>query len=151
MGAPPPPIRVSVDAASGVLGDVVTRTIRSAPGIELVDPPTRASTTDAGVADVVILAGTDPDTVTWPTPELGCGSTRLLAISDDGHRSCLFELLPRRETLGELTPETLIAAVRRPLPRVLAARQPATDKHPHHRQLRASPLAPRRPNAHEED
>ena len=137
-----------MDALPGVLGDVVTRTIRAAPGIELVDasPP---ATTRAAAPDVVILAGTDPDTVTWPTPELGYAATRLLAISDDGHRSCLFELLPRRETLGELTPETLIAAVRRPVPRVLAARSPELAAS--EQQLRASPLTPRRPNAHEED
>ena len=137
-----------MDALPGVLGDVVTRTIRAAPGIELVDtsPP---PTTRAAGPDVVILAGTDPDTVTWPTPELGYAATRLLAISDDGHRSCLFELLPRRETLGELTPETLIAAVRRPVPRVLAARSPELAAS--EQQLRASPLTPRRPNAHEED
>lgn len=141
-------------AAPGMLGDVVTRTIRAAPGIELVDSPPPQTNPAAEVPDVVILAGTDPDAVTWPTPELGCGSMRLLAISNDGHRSCLFELLPRRETLGELTPEALIAAVRRPLPRVVATRgadQPETQTHPHHRQLRPSPLAPRRPNAHEED
>lgn len=143
-----------MDALPGVLGDVVTRTIRAAPGIELVQTPRPSTTTEACVPDVVILAGTDPDAVTWPTPDLGWAATRLLAISDDGHRSCLFELLPRRETLGELTPEALIAALRRPRPRVLAARGPdqaASDQDRPHRRLRSSPPAPRRPNAHEED
>jgi hypothetical protein len=148
MGVSPPPIKVSVDAAPGVLGDVVIRTIRAAPGIELVQAPSPATTIEACVPDVVILAGTDPDAITWPTPN-GCAATRLLAISDDGHRSCLFELLPRRETLGELTPEALIAAVRRPRPHMLAARGP--DQAASEKRLRSSPLAPRRPNGHEED
>lgn len=160
MGAEAPPIRVSVDAEPGVLGDVVKRAIRNAPGLELVALPSQAPATDTRVPDVVILTGTDPDTITWPTPELGCAPTRLLAISDDGHTGCLFELLPRRETLGELTPEALVAAVRAPLPRFVAARgagstpphagaSPQADRkqgrHP------ASGLAPMRPNADQED
>lgn len=154
MGAEAPPIRVSVDAEPGVLGDVVRRAIRNAPGLELVAPPSQVNAADARVPDVVIMAGTDPDTITWPTPELGYAPTRLLAISDDGHTGCLFELLPRRETLGELTPEALIAAVRAPLPRFVATRgergrPPEHDteqgRHP------ASRLAPMRPNADQED
>jgi len=154
MEVPQPPIRVSVDALPGMLGDVVTRTIRAAPGIELVEALPPATRRERQMPDVVILAGTDPDTVTWPTPGLDFVTIRLLAISDDGHRSCLFELLPHRETLGELTPEALIAAVRRPPPRVLAARDPGqtgSEKCLYNRKLRASLLAPRRPNAHEED
>jgi hypothetical protein len=169
MGADAAPIRVSVDAEPGVLGDVVRRTIRNAPGLELVTVPSRVATANAPVADVVILAGTDPDTITWPTPELGCAATRLLAISDDGHTGCLFELLPRREMLGELTPEALIAAVRAPLPRVVASRagggpptdhDPAQGRHPasgprdhdpEQGRHPASGLAPMRPNADQED
>jgi hypothetical protein len=145
MGAEAPPIRVSVDAEPGVLGDVVRRAIRNAPGLELVALPGRGTAADARVPDVVILTGTDPDTITWPTPELGCAPTRLLAISDDGHTGCLFELLPRREPLGELTPDALIAAVRAPLPRFFATRGGRTRRHP------ASGLAPMRPNADQED
>jgi hypothetical protein len=154
MGAEAPPIRVSVDAEPGVLGDVVRRAIRNAPGLELVGLPSQVAAAEARVPDVVILAGTDPDTITWPAPELGCAPTRLLAISDDGHTGCLFELLPRRETLGELTPEALIAAVRAPLPRVVGVRaghgRPVDSdleqsRHP------ASGLAPMRPNGDQED
>src|ERR1700733_3398593 len=99
MKAPQPPIRVSVDALPGILGDVVTRTIRAAPGIELVEASLPATGSERQMPDVVILAGTDPDTVTWPTPDLDFAAIRLLAISDDGHLNCLFELLPHRETL----------------------------------------------------
>jgi hypothetical protein len=125
-----------------VLGDVVRRAIRETPDLELVALPPHIANQEARLPDVVILAGTDPDAITWPAPELACGSTRLLAISDDSHTGCLFELLPRRRALGELTPEALIAAVRAPMPRFVADRSPS--------ETAAEPLMGR-PNRGEED
>lgn len=154
MGAEASPIRVGVDATTGVLGDVVRRAIREAPGLELVALPVGADRSGAQSADVVILAGTDPDTITWPTRAFGHAPTRLLAISENGHTGCLFELLPRREALGELTPEALIAAVRAPLPQVAASHpgySTPLDSDLQQGRHRASPPAPRRPNADQED
>jgi DNA-binding NarL/FixJ family response regulator len=39
-------------------------------------------------------------------------STRVLAVGREGRQSTLYELLPHVETLGELSPETLLAVIR---------------------------------------
>lgn len=40
--------------------------------------------------------------------------TRLLGLVGDGRTATLWELRPHREEVGELSPETLVAALRRP-------------------------------------
>lgn len=125
MGAGAPPLRVSVQSEPGLLGDVVRRAIREAPDLELVALPGQGAGEEQ-YPDVLVLAGTDPDTITWPPSDPGSTSMRLLAISEQGHLGCLFELLPRRRMLGELTPEALLAAVRTPRPSIVTTHEKET-------------------------
>jgi DNA-binding NarL/FixJ family response regulator len=39
-------------------------------------------------------------------------ATRVLAVEHEGRQSTLYELRPRAETLGELSPETLLTVIR---------------------------------------
>lgn len=125
MGAGAPPLRVSVQSEPGLLGDVVRRAIREAPDLELVALPGQPAGEEP-YPDVLVLAGTDPDTITWPMSDPGSTSMRLIAISEQGHLGCLFELLPRRRMLGELTPEALLAAVRTPRPSIVTTHEKET-------------------------
>lgn len=152
MGADTPPLKVSVEAAPGLLGDVVRRAISEAPDLRLVALPHRRPA-EPMYPDVLILAGIDPDSITWPASDQGSASMRLLAISEQGHTGWLFELLPRRRMLGELTPEALVAAVRAPLPSVVTTREGhATNEEPNQECRHETPSPePRRPTAAEED
>ena len=112
------PIRVLLVDLTTMLSDVIKEILATDPSIEVVgEIPGGGAVVTAiakNEADVVIY-GTEDRELTAPWRQLFKGNldVKVVALVDDGQEAFLYELCPRREELGELSPEGLIAAVRR--------------------------------------
>ena len=109
-------INVVFVGVTGMVSDIV-RGILDEPDISVTaDLPLEPDVADRVVdadADVVILATAEPDVsptvceLLMRQPE-----TKVLTIRDDGRTSSLYELRPHEIELGQVSPETLLEAVR---------------------------------------
>lgn len=99
-----------------MLSDIVTSTLEAAPDIAVtVVPGSEAlSAADAVEADVAVLAG-PPDGLPPLGRELFARRPwiHVVAIRRDGRDTSLYELRPSERRLGEISPATLLDAVRR--------------------------------------
>lgn len=110
------PIRVVVSDLNGMLSEIISETLDAAPDITVavagVDNPALALA-DATEADVAILRGTADG-----LPPLGHELLRrrpwmdVLTIRGDGREAFLYQLRPVERALGEISPQTLLDAVR---------------------------------------
>jgi hypothetical protein len=109
-------IRVVVADLTGILSDIILETLDHSPDISVavVEPGCSAvSLADAAEADVAILRGA-PEGL----PPLGYELLRrrplmnVLTIHGDGREAFLHQLRPVERALGEISPETLLDAVR---------------------------------------
>jgi hypothetical protein len=109
-------IRVMLAEMPGLLHDIVRTTLESESDLELVSAETlqtRASLSDAiGDADVVILSADTPAPDHYESVLREHPALRLVAISNRGRHAFLYELRPHRQPLGELSPATLLQAIR---------------------------------------
>jgi DNA-binding NarL/FixJ family response regulator len=101
---------------TGMLSDIV-KGILDEPDIRVAGE----LSPDAATADQIARVGAD--VVIFNTPEIGLPATarallvqgsrlKVLTIRDDGRATSLYELRPYETTLGQVSPETLLAAVR---------------------------------------
>jgi hypothetical protein len=102
---PPARIRVLVSSGRGIVADIVRTTVAAEPDFELV-------TSEEPHPDVVIVQNGQAGTarasqMLWSHPE-----SRVILISSDARRADVYELAPTRRTLGELSPQALVKAVR---------------------------------------
>lgn len=113
----PKPIHVVVSELTGMLRDIVTETLEAAPDIAVtvvLPPDSIVATVDAIEADVAILAGDPGGLPALGRELLGRHSwLRVMAIRSDGGETSLYELRPFECRLGEISPATLLDAVRR--------------------------------------
>lgn len=99
-------IRVLVGVPTGIIPDVLRSCIAAEPDFELV------ATEGPPAPDVVILRdGIDGDRsatqLLYASPR-----TKVIVISTDARVAELFEMSPTKRSLGELSPESLVRAVR---------------------------------------
>jgi len=100
-----------------MLGEITEAALMDEPDIELRSRPrdvrALARVLEEGGADVVILGSKRKEAATLArsllTPRR---RVRLLAISDDGRASFMYELRPFEVPLGEVSPRGLLEAVR---------------------------------------
>lgn len=101
---------------NGMLSDIVTKTLEAAPDIAVtVVPGSEAlSAAEAIEADVAVLAGA-PAGLPPLGRELLAKHPRMhvVAIRRDGRDTSLYELRPFERKLGEISPASLLDAVRR--------------------------------------
>src|SRR6266571_423761 len=94
--------RIVLAGISRMLSDIITDIVTS-----------HAATVAEAEADVVVLGLPDEE---LPSEYAGLLSarpqTRLLGVSGDGRRAFLYELRPYRSALGEVSPQTLLDAIR---------------------------------------
>lgn len=111
-------VRILFAGIPQMLEEIVERAARAAPDVEIVGtalPADLASAVARTRADVAILALPDGaalaayDDMLYTHPR-----TRLLAVTDDGRGALLHRLRPQTVTLGELSAEGLLNAVRSP-------------------------------------
>jgi hypothetical protein len=103
-----------------MLSDIVRRVLAGVPEVTVVDEL-------VGDAQVVrAVERTDADAVIWflePGASGDCAvallnrhpRVRVITVEGDGQRGFVWEMRPNREPLGELAPQVLIAALRRPV------------------------------------
>jgi DNA-binding NarL/FixJ family response regulator len=109
-------LRIVLIDMSPLLREIVRETLAREPGLDVVaeheaDVDVREAV-EGGDADFVIL-GADP-TASAGVRALGAEGARLRALElhADGIESVLYELRPHRVSLGEISPETLLATIR---------------------------------------
>jgi DNA-binding NarL/FixJ family response regulator len=107
--------RTLLALSEGMLGEIVRELLANAPEIEVIgqleDQANLQDTVRRLDPDVVVITGAD--TVALADGLLARESRlRVLAIGGEGQSALLYELRPRRLQLGELSPETLLAALR---------------------------------------
>jgi len=98
-----------------MLREIIERAVAGQPDMEIVDDlPPNAMAPDAlrrAGADVVISAGYHDSAA---VSRLLCELPRLkvLVVSADGRETALHELRPNRMELGEVSPQTIVDAIR---------------------------------------
>jgi chemotaxis response regulator CheB len=111
-----PPIRVLVSDLNGMLSDIVMETLDAAPDIAVAvasSERSALSVADVTQADVAILGGEAAG-----LPTLGAELLRrrpwmnVLTLRRDGREAFLYQLRPVERPLGEVSPQTLLDAVR---------------------------------------
>jgi DNA-binding NarL/FixJ family response regulator len=110
--------RILVAGMPRMLRDIVGSLLTAHDDFEVVAEFTDASELCSAVertaADVVILGLEDSE-----LPDVGCQllwerpSTKVLGIAADGRKAFLYELRPHRIPLGEVSPDSLVDAVRK--------------------------------------
>jgi hypothetical protein len=103
-----------------LLGSLIRRTLSTQPDLvvvadlsDSVDPVTAAATVGAVQPDV-ILWNTDDDGFLGSETALftQARTTKVVATLDNGRRAALWELRPVPRPVGELTPDSLLVAIR---------------------------------------
>ena len=102
-------IRVALRVQPPVLHSLLVGLLSTDPEVQVLED---AAADDANTADVVVLSQPDPEndsaalSMLYRSPR-----SRVLALGADARRSVLYELRPHRTPLGELSRESLLAAV----------------------------------------
>ena len=100
-------IRVALLGLTGIAADIVRDSLASAEDIELVGGPSHP-------ADVAVVGLRDDAPADAPVALLReYPLLKVLAVSGEGREASLYELRGHRTGLGEVSPETLLEAVRR--------------------------------------
>jgi hypothetical protein len=103
-------IRVALVGCTGLLGDIIGRTVAEHPEIEVVGDFSSGELPAPDAADLVVWNGADEGTVaSWLLAVRR--EPRVLATVGDGRRAALWELTPHRTLLGALSPTTLAEAI----------------------------------------
>jgi DNA-binding NarL/FixJ family response regulator len=98
-----------------MLREIIERAVAGQPDMELVETlphdQMRVETLMRTGTDVVISAGEHgSDTVRQVLEELP--RLKVLVVSGDGRDTALYELRPTRTPLGEVSPQTIVDAIR---------------------------------------
>ncbi|MDQ6610861.1 MAG: hypothetical protein M3Y64_00390 [Gemmatimonadota bacterium] len=109
-------IRVVIASMPRLLHDIVHSVLSAESDIVIAD--SRASTREIPAADalrhtdVVIVAEPEFAEMDYESMLYQHPRVRVVAIAGDGREAALYELRPARIALGELSPQTLVQAVR---------------------------------------
>jgi chemotaxis response regulator CheB len=109
--------RVLLFAMQPLLRDILQKPLTELPGIELVSHERPGRLADAAIAtraDVVIAdeSAASPEDVGLLLEARPL--TRALAVSHDGRSGVLYELRPQRHAIGDLSVESVLAAMTPP-------------------------------------
>jgi DNA-binding NarL/FixJ family response regulator len=112
------PIRVLIVDMPGVLHDIVNATLAAARDIVVVGDVTDVEESLERVVEavgpsVVVLGSGHPAAADGCRELLSMDSNlKLIALDDDGAQTFLVEMRPKATPLGELSPSTLVSAIR---------------------------------------
>jgi hypothetical protein len=115
------PTRILLVGLPRLLEEIVSDALAQAPDLMVTAtlPDAEALALDPPAADVVVV-GTDSPGLIATTLERQ-PRLAILAVSDDARSSSLYVLRPERTRIGDLSPGSLVAAIR------AAAEPPAAD------------------------
>jgi hypothetical protein len=118
MGYPGAPVRIALIGCSGLLGDIITQTIAAEPNLDVV---AQLATVDTDAELPFLDPDLDVDLVLWNNADerwmahwlrsLCRGYPRVLATLGDAKSASLWELVPHRTELGDVSPRTLMQAI----------------------------------------
>jgi DNA-binding NarL/FixJ family response regulator len=108
-------IRIALVDLPPMLESIVRDVVAAQSDMEVVDPPERlrgpaAAELDADV--VVVGRGAGGEEALEQLLDARA-RLRVLAISSDGRSGALFELVPRERPLGDISPTSLLGAIRK--------------------------------------
>jgi hypothetical protein len=106
------PIRVAVSDLPGLLRDIITRVVRHAPDMMLVEAPGTDDPDVDGFDVLIELHEERVDLERVPTLLVRRGRSRVLAVAAHGRESRLWELQPHAVPLSDLSSEELLEIVR---------------------------------------
>ncbi len=109
-------IRVLIQDAPKILRDILEQVISGEVDMEVIPEPvvlSRAAVEPRPTPDVVVVGTNDSEPgeearallARWP-------HSHVLIITARGHRVLMYELLPRRTELGEISPTQLVQVIR---------------------------------------
>ena len=105
----------SIDCV-GLLGDIVRQAVAKQPDIEVIaelEPSAAATAFVDGDLDLAIWNNADESRVAQSLREVSKELTpRVLATLDDGRHAAIWELTPTRTELEQLSPVSLVDAIR---------------------------------------
>jgi DNA-binding NarL/FixJ family response regulator len=108
--------RIALIGLPQMLRDTVSEIVSAEPDLtvvaELDDLASAGATIGAQAVGVLITAVGDCHPIDFRTLLTEHPRLRVLCLSADGREGSLFELRPHEQTLGEISPEVLIAAIR---------------------------------------
>ena len=91
-----------------MLHGILRRLLATDPEVQVLE-----GASPAHDADVLVVSQSDPDDESIPVSMLlRSPRSRVLALGADARRAVLFELRPHRTPVGELSRDSLLAAVR---------------------------------------
>jgi hypothetical protein len=107
-------IRIALVDLPPMLASIVRDVVAAQSDMEVVDPPSRvdASTAAELDADVVVVGRGGGGEEAFAELLDARARLRVLAISSDGRRGALSELVPRERALGDISPTSLVSAIR---------------------------------------
>jgi hypothetical protein len=101
-----------------LLKEIVRSVLDEDPGVDLavrdLAPSLLGADESLSLADVMIVADDAPLSADYESVLYAHPRLRLVAISSQGANAFLYELRPRCISLGELSPTTLLRAIRSP-------------------------------------
>ena len=109
-------VRVLIAQLPRLLQDIVDDLLANAPDIEVTESGVPQLRLQASIASqhphVVILACEEGEVERVSRHALGADRAKVLAMTRGGREAYLFELHPRQIPLGEVSPGTLLGAIR---------------------------------------
>ncbi|MGH2435986.1 MAG: hypothetical protein ACRDFA_03215 [bacterium] len=110
-------VRMVLVNCTGLLGEILRDAVGGQPDITVVSELDDASELLASVAqlrpDVVLWNNADETLLARTFDYFGATpATKVLAIVGDGREPSLWELVPRKTSLGQLSPTTVVSTIR---------------------------------------
>jgi hypothetical protein len=104
--------RVMVTTCSPMMQSLIEAALSNRNDVSLIAPEPADAGPGAADVDVVLAAAADPEhpggvmDLLWRWPR-----SRVVVIATSGRDAVLYELAPRRQPLGDLSPATLVEAI----------------------------------------
>ena len=108
-------IRIAFVDLPPMLESIVRDAVAAQSDMEVVDPPRSVDAPAAAEldADVVVVGRGAGGDEAFAELLDARARLRVLAIASDGRSGALFELVPKERALGDISPSSLVAAIRR--------------------------------------
>jgi DNA-binding NarL/FixJ family response regulator len=113
-------IRVFLAGMPPLLHDIVRDTLTNQPDMQLVGDLSAGNTVahalKNGDIDVMIVGARQPDDSAVATGLLQCSArSKVLVVAISGRKAVMYQLRPHKRSLGDVSPQTLLEAIRRDL------------------------------------
>ena len=111
--AVPRQVHVALVGCTGILGEIIGRTVREQPDFVVVETiePDAVGPTNLIDADILLWNDADEAVVARCLDQAHSASPVLATLADGRHAS-LWQLTPQRTELGALSPSALVEAIR---------------------------------------